>query len=48
MACKEVQKTMEYYQWLIQLERQEFEEELLDFVSVLLFFFFKFWCIINS
>ena len=33
MASKEVQETAEYYQWLIQIERQEFEEELLEIVS---------------
>ena len=33
MARKEVQETREYYQWLIQLERQESEEELLEIVS---------------
>ena len=33
MASKEVQGTAEYYQWLIQIERQEFEEELLEIIS---------------
>ena len=33
MASKEVQETAEYYQWLIQIKRQEFEEELLEIVS---------------
>ena len=33
MASKEVQETAEYYQWLIRIERQEFEEELLEIVS---------------
>ena len=33
MAGKEDQETKEYYQWLIHLERQEFEEELLEIVS---------------
>ena len=35
MASKEAQETTEYYQWLIQIERQEFEEELLEIVSIL-------------
>ena len=34
MAGKENQETKEYYQWLIRLERQEFEEELLEIVSI--------------
>ena len=34
MAGKEDQETKEYYQWLICLERQEFEEELLEIVSI--------------
>ena len=33
MASKEAQETAEYYQWLIQIERQEFEEELLEIAS---------------
>ena len=33
MASKGVQETAEYYQWLIRIERQEFEEELLEIVS---------------
>ena len=33
MASKEVQETAKYYQWLIRIERQEFEEELLEIVS---------------
>ena len=33
MASKEVQETAEYYQWLIQIERQEIQEELLEIVS---------------
>ena len=33
MANKEVQETAEYYQWLIRIEIQEFEEELLEIVS---------------
>ena len=31
---KEVQETAEYYQWLIHIECQEFEAELLKIVSV--------------
>ena len=34
MAHKEAQETVEYYQWLIQIERQESEEELLEIVSI--------------
>ena len=34
MASKEVQETAEYYQWLIRIERQEFEEELLEIESL--------------
>ena len=37
MTIKKVQETTEYYQWLIWLERQEFEEELQEIVSVLPF-----------
>ena len=33
MASKGVQETAKYYQWLIRIERQEFEEELLEIVS---------------
>ena len=33
-ARKEIQETAEYYQWLIQMEHQEFEAELLEIVSI--------------
>ena len=33
------QKTVEYYKWLIRIERAEFEKELLDIVSDKIFFF---------
>ena len=33
MASKEVQEAAEYYQWLVRIKRQEFEEELLEIVS---------------
>ena len=34
MAQRDVQETAEYYHWLIRIERQQFEEELLDIVSI--------------
>ena len=34
MAQKETQETVEYYKWLIRIERAEFERELLDIVSI--------------
>ena len=34
MARKDVQETAEYYHWLIRIERQQFEEKLLDIVSI--------------
>ena len=34
MAQKDVQETAEYYHWLIRIERQQFEEELLEIVSI--------------
>ena len=34
MAQKDVQETAEYYSWLIRIERQQFEEELLEIVSI--------------
>ena len=33
MSQEERQETKEYYQWLICLERQQIEEELLEIVS---------------
>ena len=33
-ARKEIQETTEYYQWLIWMEYQEFEAELLEIVSI--------------
>ena len=33
MSQEERQETKEYYQWLICLERQQFEEELLEVMS---------------
>ena len=33
MSQEEKQEIKEYYQWLIHLERQQFEEELLEIVS---------------
>ena len=33
-ARKEIQETTKYYQWLIRIEHQEFEAELLEIVSI--------------
>ena len=40
MARLEAQESTEYYKWLFQIERVEFEKELLEIVSILFFFFF--------
>ena len=34
MTQKDVQETAEYYRWLIRIERQQFEEELMEIVSI--------------
>ena len=34
MAQKDTQETVEYYRWLLRIERQQFEEELLEIVSI--------------
>ena len=35
MAMLEAQESAEYYKWLFQIERAEFENELLDIVSLI-------------
>ena len=35
MARSEKQESAEYYQWLLKIERTEFEKELLEIVSIL-------------
>ena len=43
MARLEAQESIEYYQWLFRIEREQFEKELLEIVSkhyiYILFFF---------
>ena len=34
MAQRDTQETAEYYHWLLRIERQQFEEELLEIVSI--------------
>ena len=45
MARLEAQESIEYYQWLFRIEREQFEKELLEIVSkhyiyIYIFFFY--------
>ena len=42
MAQRDVQEIAEYYHWLIRTERQQFEEELLEIVSIKVFWKLQF------
>ena len=37
MARLEAQESAEYYKWLLQIERVEFEKELLEIVGIIFF-----------
>ena len=39
MARKDVQEMLEYYNWLLRIERQQFEEELIEIVISLKLWF---------
>ena len=42
MARLEKQELAEYYQWLLKIERTEFEKELLGIISILPIYFRSF------
>ena len=44
MARLEAQESIEYYQWLFRIEREQFEKELLEIVSKhYIYIFFSFY-----